>query len=63
MNKCEKIVLTVEIIAIILCIILCTVKITESYTLKHLEVDYTTNNNIAVTYKGNTEIYKTPIIY
>lgn len=28
-----------------------------------LEVDYTPNNDIAVTYDGNTEIYKTPIIY
>lgn len=63
MNKCEKIVLTFEIIAIILCIIICTIKITESYILKHLEIDYTSNNNIAVTYNGNTEIYKTPIIY
>lgn len=63
MNKCEKIVLTVEIIAIILCIIICTVKITESYILKHLEIDYTPNNDIAVTYNGDTEIYKTPIIY
>lgn len=62
-SKCQKIALIFEIIAVILCIILCTVKITESYILKHLEVDYTPNNDIAVTYDGNTEIYKTPIIY
>jgi hypothetical protein len=42
---------------------MCTVKLTKSYILKHLEVDYTLNNNIAITYNGETEIYKTPIIY
>lgn len=63
MKTMQKIVLIVEIIAVILCIILCTVKITESYIMEHLEIDYTSNNDIAVTYNGNTEIYKTPIIY
>ncbi len=62
-SKCKKIALIFEIITLILCSIICTVKITESYVLKHLEVDYTPNNDIAVTYNGNTEIYKTPIIY
>ena len=63
MKTMQKIVLIVEIIAVILCIILCTVKIIESYIMEHLEIDYTSNNDIAVTYNGNTEIYKTPIIY
>lgn len=58
----KKIALIFAIIAIILCIIICTVKITSAYVLKHLEVDYTSNNNIAVTYNGDTEIYKIPII-
>lgn len=58
----KKIALIFAIIAIILCIIICTVKITSAYVLKHLEVDYTLNNNIAITYNGETEIYKTPII-
>lgn len=42
--------------------VICTVKITSSYILKHLEVDYTSNNDIAITYNGETEIYKTLII-
>nr|DAE93729.1 MAG TPA: hypothetical protein [Caudoviricetes sp.] len=63
MKTVQKIILIFEIIGVILCIILCTVKITESYILKHLEIDYTSNNDIAVTYNGNTEIYKTPVIY
>ena len=58
-SNCKKIAL---IIAIIAFAVICTVKLTKSYILKHLEVDYTLNNNIAVTYNGETEIYKTPII-
>ena len=58
----KKIALIFAIIAIFACTIMCTVKLTKSYILKHLEVDYTSNNNIAITYDGETEIYKTPII-
>lgn len=61
-SNSKKIALIISIIVIILCAIICTVKITGFYILKHLEVDYTSNNNIAITYNGETEIYKTPII-
>lgn len=56
----KKIALIFAIIVIILCTIICTVKITGTYILKHLEIDYTSNNNIAVTYNGETEIYHLP---
>lgn len=58
----KKIALFFAIIVIFACTIMCTVKLTKSYILKHLEVDYTSNNNIAITYNGETEIYETPII-
>lgn len=58
----KKIALIFAIIVIFACIIICAVKITGSYILKHLEVDYTLDNNIAITYNGETEIYNTPII-
>jgi hypothetical protein len=61
-SNCKKIALIFAIIVIFACTVICTVKITGSYILKHLEVDYTSNNNIAITYNGETEIYKTPII-
>lgn len=60
-SNSKKIALIISIIVIILWAIICTVKITGFYILKHLEVDYT-SNNIAITYNGETEIYKTPII-
>lgn len=52
----KKIALIFVIIAIFACTVICTVKITGSYILKHLEVDYTSSNNIAITYNGETEI-------
>lgn len=58
----KKIALIFAIIVIFTCTVICTVKITGAYILKHLEVDYTSNNNIAITYNGETEIYNTPII-
>lgn len=58
----KKIALIFAIIVIFACTVICTVKITGAYILKHLEVDYTLNNNIAITYNGETEIYNTPII-
>jgi len=58
----KKIALIFAIIVIFACTVICTVKITGAYILKHLEVDYTSNNNIAITYNGETEIYNTPII-
>lgn len=58
----KKIALIFAIIVIFVCTVICTVKITGAYILKHLEVDYTSNNNIAITYNGETEIYNTPII-
>lgn len=58
----KKIALIFAIIVIFACAVICTVKITSVYVLKHLEIDYTSNNNIAITYNGETEIYKTPII-
>lgn len=58
----KKIALIFAIIVIFACTVICTVKITGGYILKHLEVDYTSNNNIAITYNGETEIYNTPII-
>lgn len=58
----KKIALIFAIIAIFACAVILTVQITGSYIPKHLEVDYTSNNDIAVTYNGDTEIYKTPII-
>lgn len=58
----KKIALIFAIIVIFACTVICTVKLTKSYILKHLKVDYTSNNNIAITYNGETEIYKTPII-
>lgn len=58
----KKIALIFAIITIFACIVICTIKMTNAYMLKHLEVDYTSNNDIAVTYNGETEIYKTPII-
>lgn len=59
----KKIALIFAIIVIFACTVICTVKITRSYILKHLEIDYTSNNDIAVTYNGETEIYKIPIIH
>lgn len=41
----KKIALIFAIIAIFACTVICTVKITGSYILKHLEVDYTLSNN------------------
>ena len=61
-SNCKKIALIFAIILIFACAVMCTVKITSAYVLKHLEIDYTSNNNIAITYNGETEIYKTPII-
>ena len=58
----KKIALIFAIIVIFACAVICTVKITSVHILKHLEVNYTSNNNIAITYNGETEIYKTPII-
>lgn len=58
----KKIALIFAIIVIFACAVICTVKITSVYVLKHLEIDYTSNNNITITYNGETEIYKTPII-
>lgn len=58
----KKIALIFAIIVIFACTVICTIKITRAYILKHLEVDYTSNNNIAITYNGETEIYNTPII-
>lgn len=59
----KKIALIFAIIVIFACTVICTVKITRSYILQHLEIDYTSNNDIAVTYNGETEIYKIPIIH
>lgn len=59
----KKIALFFVIIAVIFaCTVICTVKNTGAYILKHLEIDYTSNHNITVTYNGETEIYKTPIV-
>lgn len=56
----KKIILVISILIAIIFTAIITHNITAMNVISNLEIDYTNNNDIAVTYDGETEIYNIP---
>lgn len=56
----KKIILVISILIAIIFTAIITYNITAMNVISNLEIDYTNNNDIAVTYDGETEIYNIP---
>lgn len=56
----KKIVFIASLIIAVIIAIVATYNITAMNVIGNLEIDYTNNNDIAVTYDGETEIYNIP---
>ena len=56
----KKIVFIASLIIAVIIAIVATYNITAMNVIGNLEINYTNNNNIAVTYDGETEIYNIP---
>lgn len=56
----KKIVFIASLIIAVIIAIVTTYNITAMNVISNLEIDYTNNNDIAVTYDGETEIYNIP---
>lgn len=56
----KKIILVISILIAIIFTVIITYNITAMNVISNLEIDYTNNNHIAVTYDGETEIYNIP---
>lgn len=56
----KKIVFIASLIIAVIIAIVATYNIAAMNVIGNLEIDYTNNNDIAVTYDGETEIYNIP---
>ncbi len=56
----KKIILVISIFVAIIITAIITYNATTMIVISNLEIDYTNNENISITYDGETEIYNIP---